>query len=100
MNTKIKAVEIPANQDSVADATNAVETVVIETGKSQVVGFRFMKEWVHVTLKNGVSGLVGTTEQFSFKALLTLKGTGMECRYERGKDRKGYKTYYLTWSLE
>ena len=113
MDNEIKSVLTPAstavetadNKASVADATNVAPVATPkETGHSIVVGFRYIGKWAHVELKNGVKGIVGSAEQFPFGSLLTLKGSGMECRYERLSDKTTatgtYKRYSLTWSVE
>lgn len=87
--------------------TAPVANATSQSGKSAVSSFRYMGTWAHVTLKNGVAGIVGLAEQYPFRDLLSLKGSGMECRYERlkedskpDKNGKTYPRYHLDWSVE
>lgn len=73
-------------------------------GVSKVTGFHYIGDWCSVSLANGVKGIVGKSDVFTFGTMLTLKGASMEVHYERVADRnsKGtwYKSYILEWSLE
>lgn len=100
-------------QNSVAGATKEgqqpADTVVVpataivptpkESGKSTLIAFRYRGKWCHVSLKNGVEGIVGDSTAFTFQAMMTLKGTQTELNYERLSDKDGYKRYSLSWSL-
>jgi hypothetical protein len=100
---------IAGYKPTVADATNtepakqpSVQPVAVGgKGVSTVTGFRYVKGgWCKVSMKNGASGIVGTDVQFTFPAMMTLKGTQTEVRFERLKDKGEYARYSLEWSLE
>jgi hypothetical protein len=96
LTIKIKTMSAPKNlTPNVADATTPKEI-----GKSVVTSFRYHKDYCFVTLKNGVTGIVGSASVMTFAAMLSLKGTGIEVKYERLTDKDGYKRYRLEWSLE
>lgn len=88
------------NVPNVADATNAVAPAIGAKGRSIVTGFHYRKSWCHVSLKNGISGIVGDSVTFPFGVMLSLKGTASVVSYERLSDKDGYQRYALEWSLE
>lgn len=64
----------PKTQNVAADAAKA-------EGKSGLRSFRYYKGFCHISLQNGMSGIIGSSEEFPFATMLTLKGSGMEIWY-------------------
>ena len=70
-----------------------------DAGSSPLSSFRYGGGWCFVTLENGVSGIVGTTEQYPFSTMLSLKGQGVSLSYSyRGKNGE-HDRYWLEWKL-
>ena len=97
--TEITALIATSKPVTVADATNPM------SGVSYVTGFTYISGHCKVTLVNGVNGIVGTSSEFPFVTMLSLKGTKAAIRFERLKDSEPinnvvYKRYSLLWSLE
>ena len=94
----IKIIEMSAQKNLTPNGADA--PTPRESGKSSITSFRYYKGWCFATLKNGVSGIVGSSAEMTFAAMLSLKGSGMEVLYTRRPDKDGHKRYQLEWSLE
>jgi hypothetical protein len=109
--SKVNQVAEPVNSAVVAPVSTVASAPLAiappftpESGRSALKAFRYTGKWTHVTLKNGVAGIVGSAEQYPFRDLLLLRGSGMEVEYTRLENRKTakgeYKSYALDWSAE
>jgi hypothetical protein len=91
---------------TVADATSTIIAPTLPKGISPLSTFRYYEGKCFISLKNGISCMVGTSTEFPFPTMLSLKGMGVSMKYEpTGKTWTDSKMvvhpkYKVDWSVE
>jgi hypothetical protein len=67
------------------------------TGVAKIASFKYIKDYVIVTLANGVSGIAGNKTDLPFATMLTLKGQDMLFTYKG--EWNGNPRYNLEFAL-
>jgi len=73
------------------------ESTSIATGVAKITSFKYIKDFVIVTLANGISGIAGNKSDLPFATMLTLKGQEMLFTYTG--EWNGKPRYSLEFAL-
>lgn len=70
-----------------------------DSGISTITNVRYAKDCCIVTLENGISGIIGSKDDYPLRDLLALKKDGAKVSYEFYKMQGEHKRYNMSWSI-